>query len=87
MIGGQGFVIHAVDNSLLDAGAAGSADRYIANSTVVRDRIRATYGIEAEVLPLSMEYGLAQVVYSPLAQGVLSGKYSGGEIPEGTRAV
>ena len=42
--------------------------------------------IEAEVLPLSVEEGLGQVVFSPLAQGVLSGKYSGGKVPEGSRA-
>ncbi len=34
-----------------DRRAAGTADRYIANSTVVRDRIRAAYGIEATVVP------------------------------------
>jgi glycosyltransferase involved in cell wall biosynthesis len=33
-----------------DRRAAESATRYLANSTVVRDRIRATYGIDAEVL-------------------------------------
>jgi glycosyltransferase involved in cell wall biosynthesis len=34
-----------------DRRAAGTADRYLANSTVVRDRIQAVYGIEAELLP------------------------------------
>jgi glycosyltransferase involved in cell wall biosynthesis len=34
-----------------DREAAGSADRYVANSTVTRDRIRAAYGIDAEILP------------------------------------
>jgi glycosyltransferase involved in cell wall biosynthesis len=34
-----------------DRAAARSADRYLANSTVVRERIRALYGLEAEVLP------------------------------------
>lgn len=34
-----------------DRRAAASADRYLANSTVVRDRIAAAYGIDAEVLP------------------------------------
>jgi glycosyltransferase involved in cell wall biosynthesis len=33
-----------------DRRAAGRHDRYLANSTVVRDRIRATYGIDADVL-------------------------------------
>jgi glycosyltransferase involved in cell wall biosynthesis len=34
-----------------DRAAAGSADRYLANSTSVAARIRAVYGIDAEVLP------------------------------------
>ncbi|HMO00717.1 MAG TPA: glycosyltransferase [Miltoncostaeaceae bacterium] len=34
-----------------DRNRARSADRYVANSTVVRDRIRGAYGIEADVLP------------------------------------
>jgi len=32
------------------------------------------------------ELGLGMVVYSPLAQGVLSGKYSGGKVPRDARA-
>lgn len=43
--------------------------------------------IEPEVLPLSEREGIGQVVYSPLAQGVLSGKYKPGQAaPEGSRA-
>ncbi|WP_046226648.1 aldo/keto reductase family protein [Paenibacillus dauci] len=43
--------------------------------------------IEEEVLPVSMQYGLGQVVFSPLAQGVLTGKYKPGQAPAaGTRA-
>ena len=43
--------------------------------------------IEKEVLPLCEREGIGQVVYSPLAQGVLTGKYKpGAEIPQGTRA-
>ncbi len=38
-------------------------------------------GIEAEVLPVSAEHGVGQIVYSPLAQGVLSGKYGEGVAP------
>ncbi len=34
-----------------DRRAARSADRYLANSAVVRDRVRAAYGIDAAVLP------------------------------------
>ena len=42
---------------------------------------------EESVIPVSKANGISQVVYSPLAQGVLSGKYSPGEAAaEGTRA-
>lgn len=43
--------------------------------------------IEAEVVPTSAELGIGQIVWSPLAQGVLTGKYLPGEpAPLGTRA-
>jgi aryl-alcohol dehydrogenase-like predicted oxidoreductase len=43
--------------------------------------------IEAEIVPTSKELGISQVVWSPIAQGVLSGKYRPGEQPpEGSRA-
>ncbi|WP_427172852.1 aldo/keto reductase family protein [Arthrobacter sp. 92] len=43
--------------------------------------------IEAEVIPASEELGLSQIVWSPMAQGVLSGKYRPGRpAPEGSRA-
>jgi aryl-alcohol dehydrogenase-like predicted oxidoreductase len=43
--------------------------------------------IEVEVVPLSEREGVGQVVFSPLAQGILTGKYRPGEAPEqGTRA-
>jgi 1-deoxyxylulose-5-phosphate synthase len=42
---------------------------------------------EAEVIPLSAENGISQIVWSPLAQGVLTGKYRPGEPPPaGSRA-
>jgi aryl-alcohol dehydrogenase-like predicted oxidoreductase len=42
---------------------------------------------EEDVIPVSKANGVSQVVYSPLAQGVLSGKYAPGEpASEGTRA-
>lgn len=43
-------------------------------------------GIEAGVIPTSEREGLSQIVFSPLAQGALTGKYSGGKIPAGSRA-
>jgi aryl-alcohol dehydrogenase-like predicted oxidoreductase len=43
--------------------------------------------IDAEVVPASRELGISQVVWSPIAQGVLTGKYRPGEQPpEGSRA-
>jgi aryl-alcohol dehydrogenase-like predicted oxidoreductase len=43
--------------------------------------------IEAEVVPTSRELGISQVVWSPIAQGVLTGKYvPGQDLPEGSRA-
>jgi voltage-dependent potassium channel beta subunit len=42
--------------------------------------------IEGELLPVCEREGLGQLVFSPLAQGVLSGKYSGAARPPGTRA-
>jgi aryl-alcohol dehydrogenase-like predicted oxidoreductase len=46
-----------------------------------------TRGIEVELLPACAHYGLGTVTYSPLARGVLSGKYQPGAAPpEGTRA-
>ncbi|GAA4888676.1 aldo/keto reductase family protein [Tessaracoccus lubricantis] len=43
--------------------------------------------IEAEVVPASREAGLSQIVFSPVAQGVLTGKYLPGKgAPEGSRA-
>jgi len=43
--------------------------------------------IEGEVVPTSRELGISQVVWSPIAQGVLTGKYvPGGELPAGSRA-
>ena len=43
--------------------------------------------IEGEVVPTSQELGLGQIVWSPMAQGVLSGKYlPGQEPPAGSRA-
>jgi aryl-alcohol dehydrogenase-like predicted oxidoreductase len=43
--------------------------------------------IEEQVIPTSMELGLGQIVWSPMAQGVLTGKYLPGQpAPSGSRA-
>ncbi|OEF99182.1 voltage-gated potassium channel [Vulcanibacillus modesticaldus] len=68
--------IHLADKKLLD--------RIVVNQPVYNmfDRY-----IEDEIIPLSERYGIGQVVYSPLAQGVLTGKYKQGQAaPAGSRA-
>lgn len=43
--------------------------------------------IESEVIPACEDLGISQIVWSPVAQGVLTGKYQPGQTPpEGTRA-
>ncbi|GLY18666.1 aldo/keto reductase family protein [Kineosporia rhizophila] len=43
--------------------------------------------IEPEVVPASQDLGISQVVFSPLAQGILTGKYQPGQAPPaGSRA-
>jgi aryl-alcohol dehydrogenase-like predicted oxidoreductase len=43
--------------------------------------------IEEKVVPTSIELGLGQIVWSPMAQGVLTGKYRKGQpLPAGSRA-
>jgi aryl-alcohol dehydrogenase-like predicted oxidoreductase len=43
--------------------------------------------IEAEVVPACEREGMSQIVWSPIAQGVLTGKYLPGKpVPEGSRA-
>lgn len=42
---------------------------------------------EKAVIPLCLDRGISQIVWSPLAQGVLSGKYKSGDtLPTGSRA-
>ena len=43
--------------------------------------------IEERVIPTSQELGLSQICWSPVAQGILTGKYKpGAELPAGSRA-
>ncbi|MFD1148333.1 aldo/keto reductase family protein [Saccharothrix hoggarensis] len=43
--------------------------------------------IESQVVPTSEREGISQIVWSPIAQGVLTGKYLPGQpVPEGSRA-
>lgn len=42
--------------------------------------------VEAEHVAYCRRNGVGMIVYSPLAQGVLTNKYAGGAVPEGSRA-
>ena len=62
------------------------ADRYLLDRIVVNQPIYNMFEryIEKEIIPLSERSGIGQVVFSPLAQGLLTGKYtSASDIPEG----
>ena len=43
-------------------------------------------GIEREVLPVCQRYGMGTLVWSPLAQGMLTGRYRKGQQADGKRA-
>ena len=65
------------------------ADRTLANRFVVNQPQYSMLNrsIEAEVIPTSARNGIGQVVFSPLAQGLLTGKYrSLQDIPADSRA-
>jgi voltage-dependent potassium channel beta subunit len=68
--------LHIADKHLLD--------RIVSNQPVYNMLNRY---IEQDIIPLCEREGIGQVVFSPLAQGVLTGKYKPGqEFPAGTRA-
>src|SRR5690606_14650377 len=67
--------------------AVAIADKYLLDRIVVN---QPQYNmlhrdIEDEIIPVCEKNGISQVVYSPLAQGVLTGKYRDGTIPTGSR--
>lgn len=74
--GGQMMEAHAVAERW-------GLDRIVSNQPVYNMLRR---DIESDVIPTCEDLGVGQVVYSPLAQGVLTGKYAGGEVPPGSRA-
>ena len=67
--------------------AVAVADQYLLDRIIVNqpEYNILNRSIEKEVVPVSEKYGIGQVVFSPLAQGVLTGKYRGGVIPEDSR--
>ncbi|GFN33927.1 aldo/keto reductase family protein [Paenibacillus xylaniclasticus] len=71
------------------AEALGVADRYLLDRIVVNQPIYNMFEryIEKEIIPFSERSGIGQVVFSPLAQGLLTGKYSSAEnFPSDSRA-
>ncbi|BBH24514.1 voltage-gated potassium channel [Paenibacillus baekrokdamisoli] len=65
------------------------ADRYLLDRIVVNQPVYNMFNryIEKEVIPFGEKNGVGQVVFSPLAQGLLTGKYNSvTELPEGSRA-
>lgn len=59
-------------------------DRIVSNQPIYNMLIRY---IEKDVIPLCEREGIGQVVFSPLSQGILTGKYKPGQQPpQGTRA-
>ncbi|MDQ8734637.1 aldo/keto reductase family protein [Paenibacillus sp. LHD-38] len=71
------------------AEALGVADRYLLDRIVVNQPIYNMFDryIEKEIIPLGERSGIGQVVFSPLAQGLLTGKYtSASDIPVDSRA-
>ncbi len=68
--------------------AAHLADRFLLDRIVASQPPYSMLkrDIEQEILPVCEKLGIGQVVYSPLAQGVLSGKYkSMTDVPKGSR--
>ena len=65
------------------------ADKYLLDKIVVNQPLYNMLNrkIEDEVIPVSAKNGISQVVYSPLAQGMLTGKYTDpNSLPAGSRA-
>lgn len=65
------------------------ANQYLLDRIVVNQPMYNMFerSIEDEIIPFGEEKGIGQVVFSPLAQGLLTGKYnSATELPENSRA-
>lgn len=65
------------------------ADKYLLDRIVVNQPIYNLFEryIEKEIIPLGIRKGFGQVVFSPLAQGLLTGKYSSNQqVPDESRA-
>ena len=63
---------------------AGSGTRFV---SAQNEYSLLSRGVEHEVLPAAQAYGIGLLPYFPLANGLLTGKYSGGARPDGSRLV
>jgi voltage-dependent potassium channel beta subunit len=71
------------------AEALAIADKYLLDRIIVNQPVYNMFNryIEPEIIPLGEKRGIGQVVFSPLAQGLLTGKYtSAQDIPANSRA-
>ena len=73
-IGFSEWPVEKIDEAL----ALGDTERFVSSQPQYSILWR---GPEAEVIPLCEREGISQIVWSPLAQGVLTGKYRPGEPP------
>ncbi len=83
----DGIVKH-VGVSNFSLGGWQQAERFLSGN-VLSNQVRYNLldrRIEADILPWAQETGHVVIAYSPLAQGLLSGRYSAGNIPDGLRA-
>jgi voltage-dependent potassium channel beta subunit len=65
------------------------ADRLLLDKMIVNQPVYNMFNryIEKEIIPIGEQKGYGQVVFSPLAQGLLTGKYRAGEaVPADSRA-
>lgn len=65
------------------------ADKLLLDKIIVNQPVYNMFNryIEKEIIPIGQEKGYGQVVFSPLAQGLLTGKYRLGQpVPEDSRA-
>ncbi|TDF99203.1 aldo/keto reductase family protein [Paenibacillus piri] len=65
------------------------ADKYLLDRIIVNQPVYNMLNryIEKEIIPMGMAKGISQVVFSPLAQGILTGKYRKGTgVPADSRA-
>jgi aryl-alcohol dehydrogenase-like predicted oxidoreductase len=77
-IGFSEWPVQRIEESLARVGGSSFKARWVSSQPQYSMLWRAP---EAEVIPLCEKKGISQIVWSPLGQGVLTGKYRPGEPP------